>query len=965
MKETSITPRGRGWERKQSGWIVASAFGLGGPAMIFAGAKVRLKRWMMSGLGYSLVEFGLPILFGLNKFTLLASLGAWLVSFINSLVVRKEYLIRLDAVTNIMENDLRRQIARDYGADPRQLGDGLAGYIPPKDGSYVQLHDQDFGIKHNATPLVRGKPVHRESGLRRSAYYSDLDPQSRKPRPQQPVQPSAPEPPPAPKQPENKFAAEPEIYEHSRLMQLDDYFRPRRSRIGANVYFYRFGGYNSEIGRFIRSFCEAAERKGLVVDRKLPPPGNEALLQYENTIGREFRVSEDFVVRCMVRWLPKVEPVRRRRLARSMYNTLVIMQDSGMSDTQLRNSYIKFMCWINSYLYGVVSALGEEQLPKLLFEGTPDRDELMTLNLISDAGCDVVLLLTDGESGYKSVDPRSEISYPFVLTGMKPFPEGYSLRELRGSRDEELRNYREGRDFIYTACTNTWSSGRAVDDIAAPPDKRGGDPRSFYNVFARIKGVRERGSYLQELYDLYNSLKRSGRGVAVISGSFDPPSNEEKMSLRGGTSETADQLIAELAAKIQYGLNPGLQLLMARSFTELMKAQSAELSLRELRECGVNVLCYLRRFMSVLFPAWEMPQVGAFLKMGGCKTDSEALFLRLLASLPVDVLILLPAMDDTCCLYDMRIQEFSYNDFLEVERFPTDPSLVRVGTAAYHAERELDSLLYEDSGLYRSRQFTKANAVTLRTMYEEVALFWREELKYRPNFGTEGDSVNMPVLFSKISGVKDGDLDEYWEGIYSMMTADTVLVSRVPLMKPGTAKDLEYGCKRFLDRGQLQRQLITADPAYRWRHLRTETQQFMLDKLQQLMDSRVIKGMFAGSGIEFRVMAVVLSLDDFIVRTIQGFDFTKTNPKLIYIQADEEQPGLEDAVVAAYLNLIGFDIAFFVPTGYQSIERYYATDIMEEHQAGDYMYGLTVPDLRTYVPRTSFEKWQDRRRKNR
>ena len=139
----------------------------------------------------------------------------------------------------------------------------------------------------------------------------------------------------------------------------------------------------------------------------------------------------------------------------------------------------------------------------------------------------------------------------------------------------------------------------------------------------------------------------------------------------------------------------------------------------------------------------------------------------------------------------------------------------------------------------------------------------------------------------------------------------------------------------------------------------------MLDKLQQLMDSRVIKGMFAGSGIEFRVMAVVLSLDDFIVRTIQGFDFTKTNPKLIYIQADEDEPGLEDAVVAAYLNLIGFDIAFFVPTGYQSIERYYATDIMEEHQAGDYMYGLTVPDLRTYVPRTNFEKWQDRRRKNR
>ena len=34
--------------------------------------------------------------------------------------------------------------------------------------------------------------------------------------------------------------------------------------------------------------------------------------------------------------------------------------------------------------------------------------------------------------------------------------------------------------------------------------------------------------------------------------------------------------------------------------------------------------------------------------------------------------------------------------------YPDEQHGFRVGTAAYHAERELDTLMYEDSGIYRS-----------------------------------------------------------------------------------------------------------------------------------------------------------------------------------------------------------------------------------------------------------------------
>jgi hypothetical protein len=91
-----------------------------------------------------------------------------------------------------------------------------------------------------------------------------------------------------------------------------------------------------------------------------------------------------------------------------------------------------------------------------------------------------------------------------------------------------------------------------------------------------------------------------------------------------------------------------------------------------------------------------------------------------------------------------------------------------------------------------------------------------------------------------------------------------------------------------------------------------------------------------------------------IVRMIQKFDFTKKNPKLLYIHTGEAVISLEDSIVTAFLNLIGFDIVFFVPTGYETIEKHFNGRIMEEHQIGEYVYDLRTPTLE------SFPKWVDK-----
>ena len=99
-----------------------------------------------------------------------------------------------------------------------------------------------------------------------------------------------------------------------------------------------------------------------------------------------------------------------------------------------------------------------------------------------------------------------------------------------------------------------------------------------------------------------------------------------------------------------------------------------------------------------------------------------------------------------------------------------------MGTAAYHAERELDTLLYQDSGVYREGQYKKASVINLRTMYEEISLLWDEEVKFRPNFSTENDTVNLPVIFAKISGVKDANVGNYWKSLAALITSDSIVI---------------------------------------------------------------------------------------------------------------------------------------------------------------------------------------------
>ena len=233
----------------------------------------------------------------------------------------------------------------------------------------------------------------------------------------------------------------------------------------------------------------------------------------------------------------------------------------------------------------------------------------------------------------------------------------------------------------------------------------------------------------------------------------------------------------------------------------LLEAKLPDKNLNKLTNKAVYMVCWLKRYQKELFSDWKTPDIGCFIHMGPCQNENEALFLKILARIPTDVLVLNPNLNTKCCLEDTLLYEINFAESLPLFPFPQQNTDVQMGTAAYHAERELDSLMYQDTGIYRNQQYAKADAITLQTMFEEIQILWKEDLKYRPNFSTENNIVTLPVIFAKICGVKDRMVPKYWGYVKELITEDTVVVKNVPYIDSTVPNPMKSASAAFSKTG--------------------------------------------------------------------------------------------------------------------------------------------------------------------
>ncbi|MBE5871690.1 MAG: hypothetical protein E7294_10580 [Lachnospiraceae bacterium] len=743
------------------------------------------------------------------------------------------------------------------------------------------------------------------------------------------------------------------VFEHKQIQSLEDFFLQLHSRAEKGVFFYRINGYSEPVRQFISRYYDMALKKGVVIEGKLPNPTEQNLSYYREIMGMDFKLNIGFITAALKKWLPRMNDSQRANVAAAILDTLTQLGQKGKTESMLQNAYIKFMCWLYYKFERIVNQLGEDDVPKILYEGAVTNYELLLFCVLSKAGCDIVLLQYQGDENYQKLDAASFYSDALHTEGLQPFPTDFSLKKIREEARRSMERERlYGPGSVWNGCINTWMDGNVLEEIRKEPSSRGSEAGVYYNALIRMDGAQDKLTYADELYRFGQDLKAAKRHTVIVDHALKKPDTTEILGIRRGNYADAVQMITGLSSNISFPADPELQKLMHRAFVDIfLEKASGQTNLNRLISQAVTLLCWLKRYESSLFTGLHLPQISCFILYGGCHDESEALFLRFLARLPVDVLILTPKPDETDCLKDNNLCEIHFSETVSLEHFPQESSQVKIGTVAYHAERELDSLMYQDTGLYRQQQYSKANIIQLQTIYEEIRLLWDEELKYRQSFSVTDGTVNLPVIFARVSGIKDRDLNSYWGSVKELLTEDTLFLSKFPYIDRTIPNPVKQHAVEFYKNGRLLKDKIRNHTCYPYGILREETQELILDKLQLLLQQKLIKGI-GENGTEYTVIATVLNLPKEIVRLIQKFDLTKKNPKLVWVNTTEDIMDLEDTIMVMFLHLLGFDILFFIPTGYRNIEKYMEHSSMEDHQIGEYMYDLQMPDLNRLVVKT-------------
>lgn len=288
----------------------------------------------------------------------------------------------------------------------------------------------------------------------------------------------------------------------------------------------------------------------------------------------------------------------------------------------------------------------------------------------------------------------------------------------------------------------------------------------------------------------------------------------------------------------------------------------------------------------------------------------------------------------------------------------------RTCTQAFKISEEINDILHDkESGCYKPWQFSdyKVQRDTLKTTYEEVVLWGKQEAMIRPGFKVGVMEIVIPNLFSKVNGVHE-DIRQYREEVGDLLQQENVLFfKKFPLYRERYKKALS---KAYFDalnlNGELEKDKILTSEAWKYKALNPAMQEKMADliiefcKIPSLWKYRNYKTkvrlpfvnrimdlilMFFNKDqrdekmMKLSTFVVLNNLDKELVELLKGFDYPLKVPKIvIYNNNKGKQMTFADALTLMFMNAMGIDIIIFNPAGASDIENYVKEGYYDVHR---------------------------------
>lgn len=729
------------------------------------------------------------------------------------------------------------------------------------------------------------------------------------------------------------------IYKRLSCNDKENYFKPLSEREEEGVYFCRLIGFDENLLIWERELQIACQKNGKYISKKLLQPNESVVSSFFNEIGQfTFEIDKNLYYTIVEKWLHFVPQRIQKNIADAIYSVLSELNWKEKNINILKNTFIKFMCWLKLDFGSLLCYLGEQDIPKILYEGEISKYELYMLRVLNLSGCDIAYVHFSDESSYLKIDDKA--AWSDVIYGKRRGQPQKHFKNIDLNALQQQEKIKQDIDAVaHFVVTNSWLEGDFWEKLFQKNSQRVLlDRNHYYNFFVEYIGIDQIELYQNKLYQLKEDLKQSKKPFIIIENTIENPSIEESSVLCLQKYDNKEDMLQQLSQKIVLFGNDILQNLLKRAFFVAIE-QYQENSVSKIYNMALKLICWLNRYSSELFSQFDYETIPLFLYYGKIN-KSQALFLNLLCYLPVDVLYISPKKEYQTVFEQMGSIVVELPNDSELFDFPKKEIKIKQATTAYQAERELDTLLYTDTGLYRQRQFTRTKVVTLKMIYEEISIIWKEEAKYRPSFETKDNIVTIPNIFVKINGVPYDNKMEYFKKIGEFLTENTIFIKNFPyIAKVGHRYT---AVSSLFKKDKISIKKIKKYSDYHYDFLNLETQDYILEKVQEMIDLHWIET--EKTDIAQIILYIVLNLDKRTLQLIQQFDFTKEIPKVVVVSTNETVATLEDAIYLLFLNLIGFDIAVFTPTGYRNIDKYISKNAFEEYEIGEYLFQIEIPE---------------------
>lgn len=667
---------------------------------------------------------------------------------------------------------------------------------------------------------------------------------------------------------------------------------------------------------------------------------------------------------------------------------LYLKNSKTLNITQVKNFCCKLLQWINKFLPDLVNELDYRQginkeiyNPKVLYYGDIKKHEAYFLIFLSKMSCDVLYINTFSDEINEKISYNSSmvvrLSKREELKEFPSFNNDYNhINNTKGkiisddkyikntnmkSKEKEEKKFSTPKGII----TSLKKSNNILEDIKKPLNCRVGFSSGISPIIPiyvyRYIGIKEKEEvYYNDLFKLDRHLLSLDKLYLKFTKSIplNSTSNLTKKCQYIWQNINEFEFIKKdflISALIQAEVFPQLnnkefQNSVIKAFNqvlELFLKNETNINGSQIKNFSLKLLIWMEQYIGVLFDNFDYERKKEndvynpkIIYYGDIKKH-EAYFLLLLSKLGCDVLYINTNSDSVFSDIDKDLvfsQIFRLPQKAQFKEFPKSEIYIRQETTAYQASEEISKVLYSDEvGMYKPWQFEKYNlkAITLKTTFEELKILWKEPSKVRTSFRVENGDIYVPNLFAKISGVHE-DLNLYCEEFQTFRSSqNTIFKDKIPFTKVNYSKNDLFSLITVFNReGKIDKEKLMENRFYKFSYLKTSIQNTIIQKINSLLNMNMFKKS-ADKELILKIVMTILNLDKEILQLIQTFDYPNQIPKFIIFDNDENIFSEEDSIVLAFLNIMGFDILIFTPTGYNNIEdkivqKYYDTHKLEK-----------------------------------